>query len=77
MALTNVDKNLLKENKKKNNKALGFIQHGLIDIMFSKVSSAESSKKAWDILEACYQGVSKVKNVKLQNLIRDFLLKNL
>ena len=40
--------------------------------IFPKISSAESSKKAWDTLETCYQGVSKVKNVKLQNLRRDF-----
>jgi len=40
--------------------------------IFPKISSAESSKKAWDTLETCYQGVTKVKNVKLQNLRRDF-----
>ena len=40
--------------------------------IFLKISSAESSKKAWDTLETCYQGVTKVKNVKLQNLRRDF-----
>jgi hypothetical protein len=27
---------------------------------------------AWDILETCYQGLSKVKTVKLQKLRRDF-----
>ena len=32
----------------------------------------ESSKKSWDTLETCYQGVTKVNNVKLQNLRRDF-----
>ena len=37
-----------------------------------KISSVKSSKKAWDTLETCYQGVTKVKNVKLQNLRRDF-----
>ena len=39
---------------------------------FSKISSVESSKKDWDTLETCYQGVNKVKNVKLRNLRRDF-----
>jgi hypothetical protein len=37
-----------------------------------KISSVASSKMAWDILETCYQGVCKVKTVKLQNLRRDF-----
>jgi hypothetical protein len=36
------------------------------------IASATSLKMAWDILETCYQGVSKVKIVKLQNLRRDF-----
>ena len=33
------------------------ILHGLL--------SVESSKKDWDTLETCYQGVTKVKNVKV------------
>ena len=37
-----------------------------------KIASAASSKMAWDILETCYQGVSKVKIAKLQNLKRNF-----
>jgi hypothetical protein len=36
------------------------------------VSSVVSSKQAWDTLETSYQGVSKVKTVKVQNLRRDF-----
>ena len=72
LALTNVERVLLKENRKKDNKALGLIQQGLSESIFPKISSVESSKKAWDTLETCYQGVTKVKNVKLQNLIRDF-----
>jgi len=72
LALTNVERVLLKENWKKDNKALGLIQQGLSESIFPKISSVESSKKAWDTLETCYQGVTKVKNVKLQNLRRDF-----
>ena len=37
-----------------------------------KIASVTYSKMAWDILETCYQGVSKVKTVKSQNLRRDF-----
>ena len=72
MALTNAEHVLLKGNWKKDNKALGLIQQGLSESIFLKISSAESSKKSWDTLETCYQGVTKVKNVKLQNLRRDF-----
>jgi len=63
---------LLRENKKKDNRALGLIQQVLDDVILSKFSNVESSKKAWDTLESCYQGLSKVKNVKLENLRRDF-----
>jgi hypothetical protein len=72
MALTNVERILLKEKKKKDNKSLGLIQQGLTETIFLKVSSAVSSRKSWDILETSYQGVSKVKTVKVQNLRRDF-----
>ena len=68
----NAERALLKENRKKENKALGLIQQGLSECTFPKISSAESSKKAWDTLETFYQGVTKVMNVKLQNLRRDF-----
>lgn len=72
LALSSVDRVLLKENRKKDNKALGLIQQGLNESIFTKISSVTSWKMAWDILETCYQGVSKVKTVKLQNLRRDF-----
>jgi hypothetical protein len=72
MALTNVEWILLKENRKKDNKSLGLIQQGLTETIFLKVSSSVSSKQAWDTLETSYQGVSKVKTVKVQNLRRDF-----
>ena len=65
LALSNAERVLLKENWKKYNKALGLIQQGLSESIFPKISSAESSKKAWDTLETCYQCVIKVKNVKL------------
>ena len=68
LALSNADHVLLKENRKKDNKALGLIQQGLNESIFMKIASGASSKMAWDILETCYQGVSKVKTVKLQNL---------
>jgi len=41
--LTNVDRVLLKDNRKKDNKALGLIQQGLNESIFLKISSATSS----------------------------------
>lgn len=68
MALRNVEGMLLRENRKKDNKSLGLIQQGLDDMILSKVSNAESSKKAWDTLESC----SKVKNVKVVEFEKRF-----
>jgi hypothetical protein len=65
LALSNADHVLLKENRKKENKSLGLIQQGLNESIFMKISCATSSKIAWDILEMSYQGVSKVKTIKL------------
>jgi len=72
MALTNVERILLKEKINKDNKALGLIQQGLTKSIFPKVSSSFYSKQAWETLETIYQGVSKVNTVKVQNLRRDF-----
>ena len=51
LALTNVERVLLKENQKKHNKALGLIHQGLSESNFPNISSVESSNKAWDTLE--------------------------
>jgi hypothetical protein len=66
MALTNAERILLKEKINKDNKALDLIQQGLIEIIFPKVSNVVSSNKYRDTLETSYQGVSKVKTVKVQ-----------
>ncbi|PNX63953.1 F-box protein [Trifolium pratense] len=39
---------------------------------FDMISSAKSSKDAYDILVKCYEGGEKVKNVKLQALRRQY-----
>ena len=51
LALTNVERVLLKENWKKDNKALGLIQQGLSESIFPKISSVESSKKLETLLK--------------------------
>ena len=66
------ENDLLKENKKKDAKALFIIQQAVEEAIFPKVVAATSSKQAWDNLQSTYQGVEKVKTSKLQNLRRDF-----
>jgi hypothetical protein len=71
-ALSQAEKDLLKENKKKDSKALFFIQQAMEESIFPKVVAATRSKQAWESLQIAYQGRSKVKTTKLQILRRDF-----
>ncbi|KAH9291443.1 hypothetical protein KI387_043368, partial [Taxus chinensis] len=71
-ALSQAEKDLLKENKKKDAKALFFIQQAMEESIFPRVAAATRSKQAWDSLQTAYQGTSKVKTAKLQMLRRDF-----
>lgn len=69
---TNERKQELKDNKKKDAKALLFIQQAVNKAIFPKISPATKSKVAWDILKLEYQGLEKVISIKLQSLWRDF-----
>ncbi|KAH0776442.1 hypothetical protein KY290_007853 [Solanum tuberosum] len=62
----------LRENKKKDSKALFYIQQAIHDSIFSRIAVAETSKQAWDILKKEFHGSTKVMTVKLQSLRRDF-----
>jgi len=70
--LSQAQKDLIKENKKKDAKALFFIQQAMEESIFPWVAAATRSKHAWDTLQNSYQGTSKVKLVRLQMLRRDF-----
>lgn len=71
-ALTQAKKDELKEKKKKDAKALFFIQQAMNDSVFPRISAATRSKQAWEILETSYQGTMKVRVAKLQTLRRNF-----
>ena len=71
-ALSQAQKDILKQNKKKDSKALFFIQQEMEESIFPWVVAATRSKHAWDTLQNSYQGTSKVKLVRLQMLRRDF-----
>ena len=62
----------LKENRKKDAKALYLIQQALHRLLFSRIAVANTSKEACGILQREFQGTSKVIAVKLQALKATF-----
>lgn len=62
----------LRENRKKDAKALFFIQSALDDDIFPRISSTRTAKEAWDTIKHEYFGDKKVIAVKLQSLRSDF-----
>lgn len=69
---TDAEKKEYKENKKKDAKALLFLQQGVSKAIFPRISVAKTSQEAWNILKVAFQGSEKVISIKLQNLWRDF-----
>ena len=64
-ALTQLQSNELKENCKKDKKALFFIYQAVNEAIFERISTT-SAKATWDILQSTYQGEAKVQMVRLQ-----------
>ncbi|KAD4385873.1 hypothetical protein E3N88_26042 [Mikania micrantha] len=62
----------VRENQKKDARALALIQQSVHDSIFSRIPASSTAKHAWDVLQTEYQGDSKVKTVKLQGLRREF-----
>ncbi|KAH9292372.1 hypothetical protein KI387_042442, partial [Taxus chinensis] len=71
-ALTQAQKNALKENRRKDAKDLSYIQNAVTDSVFPRIATTTNSKQAWDTLQNAYQGSDKVKVVRLQMLRREF-----
>lgn len=70
--LTTAQKAELKDNRKKDSKALFVMQQAIHESFFSRIVAAKNSKEAWRILQEEFQGSNKVITVKLQTLYRDF-----
>uniref|UniRef100_A0A803MAM1 UBN2 domain-containing protein n=1 Tax=Chenopodium quinoa TaxID=63459 RepID=A0A803MAM1_CHEQI len=62
----------LKENRKKDAKALFFIQSALDDDIFPRITAATSAHEAWETLKQEYLGDQRVIKVRLQTLRSDF-----
>ncbi|XP_077237259.1 uncharacterized protein LOC143878927 [Tasmannia lanceolata] len=71
-ALTPQQLNELKDNRKKEKKALFFIYQAVDEVISERISSVTSAKEAWDTLYTSYKGEDKVKLVRLQTLRCEF-----
>ena len=71
-ALTEAQTRELKENIKRDTKALVVIQNAFSDEIFPRISNETYAKLAYDVLEKVYKGSAKVRVVKLQSLRRNF-----
>ena len=49
-ALTQVEKDLLKRNRKKDSKAIFYLYHAVHESVFPRIAAAKRSKDAWDTL---------------------------
>lgn len=66
------DEARLKENKKKDSKALFIIQQAVHEDIFPRIMNATTAKEAWLTLQKEFKGDKKVITVRLQTLRREF-----
>lgn len=71
-ALSAQQTNILKENRRKDKKALYLIYQAVDEHIFERISTSESSKEAWEMLYKSYKGEERVKIVRLQTLRCEF-----
>ncbi|KAL5806123.1 hypothetical protein ACOSQ4_028856 [Xanthoceras sorbifolium] len=71
-ALSQTQRDNLRENRKKDKKALFFLYQAVDEIVFERISSATTAKDAWEMLQKSYKGDEKVKSVRLQTLRGEF-----
>ena len=70
--LSEAKKDILREQRKKDGKALFYIHQAMHESILLRVATTTTAKQAWDTLQTSYQGFDKVKTSKLQILRRDF-----
>jgi hypothetical protein len=64
-ALTQAEKDVLKDQRKKDGKVLFYIHQAIHESILPRVASSNKDKEAWDTLQTYYQGMDKVKTTKL------------
>jgi hypothetical protein len=69
---TKAQRTTFRANKKKDCKAIYLIHQSVDEVNFDKISTCTSAKEAWETLERCHTGGTKVKKVKLQALRRQY-----
>ena len=70
--LVHAEKHVLREQRKKDVKALFFIHQAMHESILPIIAAKTNAKEAWDTLETAYQGLDKVKTSKLQILRKYF-----
>ena len=70
--LTQYEKDVLREPRNKDGKALFYIHQAMHESIIPRVAETTNAKQAWDTLETSYQGLDKVRTSKLQILRRYF-----
>ena len=66
------DESQFNENQKKDAKALYLIQQALDERILIRITEAQTSEQAWELLRTEYQGSSKILIVKLHTLRQEF-----
>jgi uncharacterized membrane protein YgcG len=73
-ALQEAQKQALKVNRKKDNKAKTIIYQGLDEDTFEIIASAKTSHDIWEALQQKYKGADRIKKICLQSLRGEFEL---
>ena len=70
--LTQAEKDVLREQRKKDGKTLFYIHQAMHERILPRVAAKTNAKQACDTLKTAYQGLDKVRTSKLRILRRDF-----
>ena len=70
--LTQVEKDILREQMKKYGKNLFYIDQAMQESILPRVVVENTTEQTWDTLGTAYQGLDKVKTSKLQILRKYF-----
>ena len=70
--LTQAEKDVLREQRKKDGKYSFYIHQAMHESIFPRVAVTVNAKQEWDTLETAYQGLDKVRTSKLQILRKYF-----